>query len=93
MVRHKNGWICMVCNRTGATDEHNIARSTPPEPRNPEDRLLDELQILRAALERVGLAPSHRRSIRARIENLEEQIGEWIPTSYKPAPNLKGGIG
>ena len=97
--RIHNGDYCPYgdCHRMGPRDERIVARSEPPEPKNPETRAAEASAYLAGLL--TGLAANEReriRAIRAQIEDLNRQAEQWKPEArrvYRPDPRLKGGLG
>lgn len=83
----------MVHHCTSGSTGRSIERTTPPAPTEPEDRITGEIVLLKAIVDDPArrIPPHRRRAIERRLAELDEELAEWIPTSYRPDPNRRGG--
>ncbi len=92
-VRISKGWVCMICQGVSPDMQRGLDRLDAIPTVEPEERITDEIALLQAILDDPArrIPPHQRRAIGRRLEELDEELSEWIPTRYRPDPARKGG--
>lgn len=92
-VRIGPGRVCVICHAVPPTLREEIARMPATPPLDPEVRIGREIRALTETLKAGKLWPRQKRTIEAKIARLEDELGRWIATKYRPDPGRKGGRG
>jgi hypothetical protein len=89
-IRDGDPWVCLCCNHASPANDRIIERSLAPPPEDPELRIARLKKLESDKL----LSPDEIELVHDLVERIEDLCDPGHqPTSYAPAPGLKGGLG
>lgn len=88
------GRICGVCHAAAKLTQQAIDAMPAPDPENPEDRAVQQMQFFRDWLQSHPEATTRMKlHVKRQIARLDAIVREWMPTQYRRNGSLRGGKG